>query len=82
MDILDLKWETTGQNVLCPQIKISARFVDSATQKTTISDYRESKGKQVLFPNIVASLTSEERQILISDIVNSLLTIYKARHLG
>jgi hypothetical protein len=80
MDILDLRWRTTGVNVQCPQILLSARLVDSQTQKTVYADLRESVSKHVLFPNIVARLTGDERKQLIEDIAMSLIRIYQARH--
>jgi hypothetical protein len=79
MDILDLSWRTTGQNVSCPQVLISLRMVDSQTQQTTLADLRESQGKQVLFPNIVAQLTVAERQELMQAIVDALVGIYQRR---
>lgn len=77
MDILDLDWKLTGSNVSCPQIRISVKFVDSNNQSIIKSDLRESKGKSVLFPNIISQLTTDERQELIEDIVKSLLNIYR-----
>lgn len=79
MDILHLDWKLTGQKVLCPQVSISAQFVDSQTQKTSLSDLRESAGKQILFPDIVASLQPDERQELMEMIVDKLVQIYQRR---
>ena len=80
MDILDLNWQTTGANRQVPQIRISARFVDSQTQQTTIGDYRQSVGKSILFPDVVSSLTAGERQDLMQAIVDALIVIYRKRH--
>lgn len=82
MDILDLEWRTTGANVLCPQVLISCRLVDSQTQQTVLADLRESQAKQVLFPNVVASLTPAERVQLMDGIVHILLRIYQQRNGG
>ena len=82
MDVMDLSWRPTGLNVLVPQVLISCRLMDSQTQQTVIEDLRESQSRQVLFPNIVASLTGAERSQLMQAIVNELLAIYRQRHGG
>jgi hypothetical protein len=80
MDVMDFKWEPTGQNVLCPQVKISFRLVDSDTRTTTIEDLRDSEGKSVLFPNIVSTMPASEKQELMKTIVEKLVSIYIARN--
>lgn len=79
MDIPELKWRLTGTNVSCPQVLISAKFVNSNDHSQLIEDMRESEGKQILFPNIVASLTAEERDDLMEAIVMKLLDIRRRR---
>lgn len=81
MDLLDYSWRATGLSVLCPQVLISFRLVDSQTQKTTLDDCRESAGKQVLFPNIVSVLTPAEKAVVMEAIVQSLIGI-KQKRLG
>jgi hypothetical protein len=79
MDIYELKWRTTGINVSCPQILISAKFVNSNNQSQVLDDRTEASGKQVLFPNIVASLTAAERDYLVEKIAWTLTEIYMRR---
>lgn len=79
MDLINLDWKLTGSNVSCPQVRISARFADSNNHAIIKSDLRESEGKSILFPNIIASLTGAEKQELMEDIVASLLKIYRNR---
>jgi hypothetical protein len=52
---------------------------DSYNQSITIDDRLETSGKQVLFPNIVASLTVDERKALMGVIVMKLIELYIAR---
>lgn len=80
MDIMDLSWRATGSSVLCPQILISARLCDSQTQTTNYEDLRESEGRQVYFPDVMASLTQAERQRVMGAIVETLLSIYVERN--
>lgn len=79
MDVMECSWRLTGNSVNCPQILISAKLVDSATQTQVISDLRESQGKQVLFPNVVQNLTADEKQELMEQIVQTLIRIYMRR---
>ena len=79
MDISELKWRTTGTNVLCPQILISAKFVNPLNHSVVLDDRTEASGKQVLFPNIVASLTPAEREYLVEEIAMALVRIYMRR---
>lgn len=79
MDISELKWRTTGINVLCPQILISAKFVSSRNHSIVFGDQTEAAGRQVLFPNIVAALTPAERAELVEDIAMSLVRLYMRR---
>jgi len=81
MDLLDYSWRTTGLSVACPQVLISFRLVDSQTQTITLDDARESAGRQVLFPNVVGTLTADERRELMEAIVSALLNI-RQRRLG
>lgn len=79
MDISSLSWRTTGQNVSCPQILISAKFVSPADHSVVYDDRTEASGKQVLFPNIVAQLNAGERDYLIEKIAMALVDIYRHR---
>jgi hypothetical protein len=79
MDLMDFSWRATGQNVLVPQILISFKFVDSNNQTQLIEDNTESSGKEVLFPNIVAQLTAEEKHQLMDCIVKELINIKRQR---
>lgn len=79
MDIINLSWRTTGVNVQCPQILLSAKFVSSMNHSTVLDDRTEASGKQVLFPNIVQSLNAGERDYLIDEIAGALVRIYQRR---
>lgn len=79
MDIAELKWRLTGNNVQCPQLLISAKFVSPNNHAQVYSDLTEGSGKQVLFPDIVAALTGGERDYLIEKIALALVDIYMRR---
>jgi hypothetical protein len=66
MDILDYTLKATGATALCPVLSISFRVVDSLTQTTTITDNMEISGKHILFPQVIAAMTPEEKQELIT----------------
>lgn len=72
---MNYSWRLTGNNVLCPQVLISFKLVDSNNQSILVEDNTEENGKEVKFPNIVAQLTANEKRDLMEAIIQKLIQI-------
>lgn len=77
-----VEWHPTGHQKLVPQMMISVKMLDIFNHANVTVDLSEESGKQTYFPDVLDSLTSEERHDLFQKVVDGLVEIYRARRLS
>lgn len=76
-DITEKRFTLTGRNVQMPQISIQFKVVSSSDHNVVYID--KTGTNEILFPNVLTTLTADELQIVREGIVELALEVMRKR---
>lgn len=76
-DITEKQFSLTGRNVQMPQISIQFKVVSSSDHSVVYID--KTGANEILFPNVLTTLTADELQLVREGIVDLALDVMRQR---